>query len=216
MKEINVSGQKREDLGKKASKHLRKEGLVPCNLYGEQKEEGKPVALAFAAPMSELRKIVYTPHIYVINLNIDGEHHTAILKELQFHPVTDALLHVDFYAVNDQKPITIGIPVKLVGLAQGVRDGGRMNLSVRKINVTAPYQQIPEHLDIDVTKLKIGKSIKVGQLSFDGLTMATPKDVVVCSIKMTRSATASSDTSDEAEEEGGEEPAAEGEEKAEA
>ncbi len=216
MKEINVSGQKREDLGKKASKHLRKEGLVPCNLYGEQKEDGKPVALAFAAPMSELRKIVYTPHIYVINLNIDGEHHTAILKELQFHPVTDALLHVDFYAVNDQKPITIGIPVKLVGLAQGVRDGGRMNLSVRKINVTAPYQQIPEHLDIDVTKLKIGKSIKVGQLSFDGLTMATPKDVVVCSIKMTRSATASSDTSDEAEEEGGEEPAAEGEEKAEA
>ena len=216
MKEINVSGQKREDLGKKASKHLRKEGLVPCNLYVEQKEDGKPVALAFAAPMSELRKIVYTPHIYVINLNIDGEHHTAILKELQFHPVTDALLHVDFYAVNDQKPITIGIPVKLVGLAQGVRDGGRMNLSVRKINVTAPYQQIPEHLDIDVTKLRIGKSIKVGQLSFDGLTMATSKDVVVCSIKMTRSATASSDTSDEAEEEGGEEPAAEGEEKAEA
>ena len=216
MKEINVSGQKREDLGKKASKHLRKEGLVPCNLYGEQKEDGKPVALAFAAPMSELRKIVYTPHIYVINLNIDGEHHTAILKELQFHPVTDALLHVDFYAVNDQKPITIGIPVKLVGLAQGVRDGGRMNLSVRKINVTAPYQQIPEHLDIDVTKLRIGKRIKVGQLSFDGLTMATSKDVVVCSIKMTRSATASSDTSDEAEEEGGEEPAAEGEEKAEA
>ena len=195
---------------------MRKEGLVPCNLYGEQKEDGKPVALAFAAPMSELRKIVYTPHIYVINLNIDGEHHTAILKELQFHPVTDALLHVDFYAVNDQKPITIGIPVKLVGLAQGVRDGGRMNLSVRKINVTAPYQQIPEHLDIDVTKLRIGKSIKVGQLSFDGLTMATSKDVVVCSIKMTRSATASSDTSDEAEEEGGEESAAEGEEKAEA
>lgn len=216
MKEINVSGQKREDLGKKASKHLRKEGLVPCNLYGEQKEDGKPVALAFAAPMSELRKIVYTPHIYVINLNVDGEHHTAILKELQFHPVTDALLHVDFYAVNDQKPITIGIPVKLVGLAQGVRDGGRMNLSVRKINVTAPYQQIPEHLDIDVTKLRIGKSIKVGQLSFDGLTMATSKDVVVCSIKMTRSATVSSDTSDEAEEEGGEAPAAEGEEKAEA
>ena len=216
MKEINVSGQKRENLGKKASKHLRKEGLVPCNLYGEQKEDGKPVALAFAAPMSELRKIVYTPHIYVINLNIDGENHTAILKELQFHPVTDALLHVDFYAVNDQKPITIGIPVKLVGLAQGVRDGGRMNLSVRKINVTAPYQQIPEHLDIDVTKLRIGKSIKVGQLSFDGLTMATSKDVVVCSIKMTRSATASSDTSDEAEEEGGEESAAEGEEKAEA
>lgn len=199
MKEINVSGKKREDLGKKASKQLRKEGYVPCNIYGAAQADGKPVALAFAAPMSELRKVVYTPHIYVINLNIDGEDHTAILKELQFHPVTDALLHVDFYAVNDEKPITIGIPVKLVGLAQGVRDGGRMNLSVRKVSVTAPYQRIPEHLDIDVTNLKIGKSIKVGQLKFEGLEMATPKDVVVCSVKMTRAANLSAvaDTADE-------------------
>lgn len=187
MKEINVSGQKRTDLGKKASKKLRKEGLIPCNIYGEQKgENGEPVALSFAAPMAELRKIVYTPHIYVINLLIDGESHTAILKELQFHPVTDALLHVDFYEVNDQKPITIGIPVKLNGLAQGVRDGGRINLSIRKINVTAPYQVIPEHLDIDVTNLHLGKSIKVGELHFEGLTLATPAEVVVCSVKTTR------------------------------
>ena len=188
MKEINVTGQKRADLGKKASKALRKEGLVPCNLYGLAVEDGKPVAMSFAVPMAELRKVVYTPHIYVINLVIDGESHTAILKELQFHPVTDALLHVDFLEVNDQKPITIGIPVKLVGLAQGVRDGGRMNLSIRKINVTAPYQQIPEHLDVDVTALKIGKSIKVGELSFEGLELTTGKDVIVCSIKMTRAA----------------------------
>ena len=212
MKEINVSGKKREDLGKKASKQLRKEGYVPCNIYGAAQADGKPEALAFAAPMSELRKVVYTPHIYVINLNIDGESHTAILKELQFHPVTDALLHVDFYAVNDQKPITIGIPVKLVGLAQGVRDGGRMNLSIRKVNVTAPYQRIPEHLDIDVTNLKIGKSIKVGQLNFEGLEMATPKDVVVCSVKMTRAANGSTGT--ETAEEG--EAAAEGESEGEA
>ncbi|EFC74813.1 MAG: 50S ribosomal protein L25/general stress protein Ctc [Prevotella buccae] len=188
MKEINVTGQKRTDLGKKASRLLRKEGMVPCNLYGEAKKDGKPVALSFASPMSELRKIVYTPHIYVINLIIDGESHTAIMKELQFDPVTDAVIHIDFLEVNDQKPITIGIPVKLVGLAQGVRDGGRMNLSIRKINVTAPYQQIPEHLDIDVTALKIGKSIKVGELSFEGLDIATSKEVVVCSIKMTRAA----------------------------
>lgn len=188
MKEINVTGQKRTDLGKKASKLLRKEGMVPCNLYGEAKKDGKPMALSFASPMSELRKIVYTPHIYVINLIIDGESHTAIMKELQFDPVTDAVIHIDFLEVNDQKPITIGIPVKLVGLAQGVRDGGRMNLSIRKINVTAPYQQIPEHLDIDVTALKIGKSIKVGELSFEGLDIATSKEVVVCSIKMTRAA----------------------------
>ena len=188
MKEINVTGQKRTDLGKKASKTLRKEGLVPCNLYGQATADGKPVAMSFACPMTELRKVVYTPHIYVINLVIDGESHTAIMKELQFHPVTDALLHVDFLEVNDQKPITIGIPVKLVGLAQGVRDGGRMNLSIRKINVTAPYQQIPEHLDVDVTALKIGKSSKVGELSYEGLELTTGKDVIVCSIKMTRAA----------------------------
>ena len=188
MKEINVTGQKRTDLGKKASKTLRKEGLVPCNLYGQATADGKPVAMSFACPMTELRKVVYTPHIYVINLVIDGESHTAIMKELQFHPVTDALLHVDFLEVNDQKPITIGIPVKLVGLAQGVRDGGRMNLSIRKINVTAPYQQIPEHHDVDVTALKIGKSIKVGELSYEGLELTTGKDVIVCSIKMTRAA----------------------------
>ncbi|MDY3842853.1 MAG: 50S ribosomal protein L25/general stress protein Ctc [Prevotella sp.] len=190
MKEINVAGQKRTALGKKASKQLRKEGLVPCNLYGEATQDGKPVALEFAIPMANLRKVVYTPHVYVIALDIDGERHTAILKELQFDPVTDAVIHVDFLEVNDTKPITIGIPVKLVGLAQGVRDGGRMNLSIRKINVTAPYQQIPEHLDVDVTALKIGKSIKVGELSYEGLEIATSKEVIVCSIKMTRQAAA--------------------------
>ena len=193
MKEIEVKGQKRTDLGKKAAKAMRKEGLIPCNLYGEAKNaDDAPEALSIACPMSELRKIVYTPHIYVIKLVIDGEERTAILKELQFHPVTDALLHVDFYEVNDQKPITVGIPVKLNGLAQGVRDGGRMNLSIRKIDVTAKYQAIPEHLDIDVTAMTIGKSIKVGDLHFEGLEMATSKNVVVCSIKATRKSIAAS------------------------
>ena len=177
MKQIKVTGQKRTDLGKKASKQLRKEGLVPCNLYGEAKKDGKPVAFSFTASMSELRKLVYTPHIYVVDLIIDGETRKAVLKELQFHPVTDALLHVDFYEVNEQKPIVMGVPVKLVGLAQGVRDGGRMNMSIRKINVKAPYTQIPEHLDINVTELRLGKSIKVGELSFEGLELVTPKEV---------------------------------------
>ena len=191
MKEINVSGQKRNDLGKKASKMMRKQGLIPCNIYGEKKDEnGHPVAMSFVCPMSELRKVVYTPHIYVVNLDIDGEQHVAVMKELQFHPVTDALLHVDFYEVNEVKPITIGIPVRLNGLAQGVRDGGRMNLSIRKINVIAKYKEIPEHLDVDVTELRIGKSIKVGDLHYEGLEFATSKEVIVCSIKATRKSAA--------------------------
>lgn len=187
MKEIRIEGVKRTETGKKATKQLRREGLVPCNVYGEKKgEDGLPVAISFAVPAKELRKIIYTPHIYVVNLVIDGESHTAVMREQQFHPVTDAVLHVDFYEVNEEKPLTIGIPVKLNGLAQGVRDGGRINLSIRKINVRAPYQVIPEHLDIDVTNLRLGKSIRVGDLSFEGLELVTPADVVVCSVKATR------------------------------
>lgn len=191
MLEINVKGQKRTDIGKKASKMMRKEGLIPCNLYGEKKgENGLPVAEAFAVSFSELRKAVYTPNIYIINLDIDGEKHQAILKEIQFHPVTDAILHVDFFEVTPEKPITVGIPVNLVGHAAGVRAGGRLVLSIRQIKVTAPFGQIPEKLDVDVTALEIGKSIKVGALSFEGLEIATSKEVVVCSVKMTRAAAA--------------------------
>lgn len=197
MKQIQISGKKRETTGKKASKELRKEGMIPCNLYGEAKADGKPVAFSFVAPMSELRKLIYTPHIYLVELNIDGVNHAAIMKEIQFHPTTDAVLHIDFYEVNESKPIVMGVPVKHIGLAQGVRDGGRMNKSIRKINVRAPYAQIPETLDIDVTKLRIGKSIKVGDLSFEGLELVTPKDVVVCSIKNTRNAIASASTDEE-------------------
>ena len=118
MREINVAGKSRSNLGKKASKEMRKEGLIPCNLYGEKKNaDGLPEALSFAVPMAELRKVVYTPHIYVVNLDIDGQKHTAIMKELQFHPVTDALLHVDFYEINEEKSIAIGIPVKMTRAA---------------------------------------------------------------------------------------------------
>ena len=171
MKEMNVIGQKRAETGKKATKLLRKEGLIPCNLYGEAKDEnGLPKALSFACSFNELRKVVYTPHIYLVNLIIDGESHTAVMKEL-------------------------------CGLAQGVRDGGRVALIVRKVNVTALYQNIPETLDIDVTNMKIGKSIKVGDLHYEGLEMATSKEVVVCTIKATRksNAAAAEETEENAE-----------------
>ena len=199
MKEISVSGQKRATTGKKATKELRKEGLVPCNLYGEKKgENGLPEALAFAIPAAQLRKAVYTPHVYVVNLTIDGEAHKAVMKELQFHPTTDALLHIDFFEVNETKPITIGIPVKLSGHAQGVRDGGRLSQAVRKLNVTAPYKQIPEELEIDVTELKLGKAIKVAELNFEGLEIATPAQVVVCSVKATRASRSAAAAGEEA------------------
>ena len=187
MKEISVSGEKRATTGKKAAKELRKGGLVPCNRYVEkQGENGLPEAVAFAIPAAQLRKVIYSPNVYVVNLTISGEAHKAVIKELQFHPTTDAVLHVDFFEVNETKPITIGIPVKLTGHAQGVRDGGRLSQAVRQLNVTAPYKQIPEILEIDVTALKLGKAIKVAELKFEGLEIATPAQVVVCSVKATR------------------------------
>ena len=134
--------------------------------------------------------------LYVVNLTIDGEAHKAVMKELQFHPTTDALLHIDFYEVNEEKPITIGIPVKLTGHAQGVRDGGRLSQAVRQLNVTAPYKQIPETLEIDVTNLKLGKAIKVAELNFEGLEIATPAQVVVCSVKATRASRAAAAAED--------------------
>ena len=180
MLEINVSGQKRNAIGKKAAKEVRKEGLVPCNIYGIEKDaDNRPVATSFTIPFSELRKVVYTPNVYVVNINIDGTEKKAVIKELQFHPVSDALLHVDFLEINEEKPVTVGIPVKLVGHAAGVRNGGRLSLSIRQIKVTAPYTRIPEILEIDVTALEIGKSIKVGELNFEGLELAPPKEVVV-------------------------------------
>ena len=201
MKEMSVSGQKRATTGKKAAKELRKEGLVPCNLYGEKKgENGLPEAVSFAIPATQLRKVVYSPDVYVVNLSIDGEAHKAVMKEIQFHPTTDAVMHIDFFEVNETKPITIGIPVKLIGHAQGVRDGGRLSQAVRQLNVTAPYKQIPEVLEIDVTDLKLGKAIKVAELNFEGLQIATPAQVVVCSVKATRASRSAAAAGDAAAE----------------
>ena len=206
MKSINVKGTTRTETGKKATREIRKAGAVPCNLYGEAKKDGKPVALSFSATQEELRKLVYSPDIYSVNLTIDDKECKAIMKELQFHPVTDKLLHIDFYEITETKPIVMEVPIKLNGLAEGVRSGGKLSANVRKLKVRAPYTAIPEHLNIDVTNLGLGKTIKVADLSFEGLEMITSPSVVVCQVKMTRSAISAASKS----EEGGEEaPAAE-------
>ena len=189
MKSISISGQLRSDLGKKASKMYRAQGLVPCVMYGEQKDEqGNPVATHFLVSDKEIDKCVYTPNIYLVKVTIDGVEHKAVMREIQFHPVKDNVLHVDFYEVTDEKPIVMGVPVAPQGLAAGVRAGGKLVTMVRKLNVRAPYAAIPEKLFIDVTNLELGKSIKCGELSFEGLELVTPKEVVVVSVQMTRAA----------------------------
>ena len=189
MKQIAISGTVRTDVGKKATKELRKNGMVPCVLYGEQKDEkGDPVATHFAVNEKEINKIYFTPHVYLVNINIDGVEHKAIVKEVQCHPVKDNVLHVDFYEVVANRPIVVGVPIAPKGLAEGVRAGGKLMAMIRKINMKATYDLIPEKLDIDVTNLGLGKSIKVGDLSFEGLELVTPKEVIVCTVKMTRAA----------------------------
>ena len=193
MKQISISGVKRTEVGKRATKALRREGLIPCNLYGQQKNEnGEAVAMAFAISEKDAQKLIYTPHIYLVDINIDGEDHKAVLRESQFHPVRDNILHIDF-------PIVIGVPIQTQGLAQGVRAGGRLMTLIRKINVRALYQDIPEKLQIDVTELQLGKSIKVGDLSYDKIELVTPKDVIVVSVKMTRAAMSQASVAADAE-----------------
>lgn len=189
MKQISINGTARTELGKKAAKAIRNSGNVPCVLYGEKKDaNGQPEAIHFTASEKEINKLIYTPHIYLVDINIDGEDHKGILKEVQFHPVKDNVLHVDFLEVHAEKPIVMGVPIAPQGLAEGVRAGGRLITMVRKLNVKALYSAIPEKLNIDVTALQLGKSIKVGDLHFENLELVTPKEVIVCTVKMTRAA----------------------------
>ena len=189
MKQITIEGTSRADLGKKATKAVRANGNVPCVLYGEKKDEnGKPVAIHFEVSEKQINKLVFTPHIYLVDIKIDGEDHKGIMKEIQFHPVKDNVLHVDFFEVHAEKPIVMGVPIAAKGLADGVRAGGRLMMMIRKLQVRALYENIPEKLDVDVTKLQLGKSINAGQLSYDNLEIITPKEVIVCTVKMTRAA----------------------------
>ena len=189
MKSIEIKGSLRTDLGKKATRELRKDNGVPCVLYGVKKDEnGLPVATHFTVPVDGLRNLVYTPNIYSVNLDIDGTVVTAIMKDIQFHPVKDTILHVDFLQVEENKPIVMEVPVQLEGLAEGVRAGGKLALQLRKLKVKASYTAIPERLVIDVTQLGLGKTIKVGELSYEGLELINAKEAVVCAVKLTRAA----------------------------
>ena len=191
MKSLSISGSARAAVGKKSTNELRKQGLVPCCLYGEKRDEnGNPVSFAFSVTVESLRKLVYTPDIHVVDLTIDGKAVKAVMKDIQFHPVKDNILHVDFYEVTETKPIVMAVPVKLEGLADGVRAGGKLVQLQRTLKVKAVYSAIPEKLFIDVTSLGLGKSIKVGDLSFEGLEIVTVKEALVCSVKTTRASAA--------------------------
>lgn len=182
MKTFDLAGAAREGLGKKAAKVYRKGNEIPCVLYG-----GKEV-VHFTVSKDSVRKLIYTPEIFLVNLTIDGKAYTSILKDSQFHPVSGDTLHLDFLEIFAGKPVVMEVPVILKGLAEGVKAGGKLVLEMRKLKVKALYDKIPESLTINVEKLGLGKTIQVEELAFDGLELLNAKNNVVCAVKLTRAA----------------------------
>jgi len=188
MQKIEIKAFKRQDLGKKSTKKLRKEQNVPGVLYGGKEN------VHFYASENELKKIIYTPNVHLIELNVEGKKYDAIIKDLQFHPVGDNLLHIDFLQIFDDKPIVIEIPVQLEGLAEGVKEGGKMNLEQRKLKVKGLSKNIPDNLTIDISGLGLGKTIQVSDLNFPNLELLNSKKSVVVTVKLTRAARAATQT----------------------
>lgn len=182
MKTFELSGVTRTDLGKKPSKAVRNDNAIPCVMYGTGSNTH------FTVTESDVRKLIYTPEIFEVHLTVDGKKSVAVMKDLQFHPVTDKVLHIDFLEVDNKKPIVLSVPVKVEGLAEGVKAGGKLSVELRKLKVKALCKDIPENLVVNVEKLGLGKTLKAGQLSYPNLEILNNKDNVIVAVKLTRAA----------------------------
>ena len=180
MQVFELKGELRTDLGKKATKVLREENKVPCVLYGGKEN------VHFSVVEKDLSKLVYTPLVYLVKVTVDGNSYDAVMREIQFHPVTDRILHIDFYQISAEKPVIMEVPVKLNGFAEGVQAGGKLVQVIRKLKVKALPANLPGEVELDVTTLGLGKSIKVKELSFDNFEVVNAKEVVIAQVKVTR------------------------------
>ena len=208
MKSIKIKGSERESVGKKATKALRNAGQVPCVVYGGEKP------LHFSAEELAFRDLVYTPAAHTVEVDLGHGKVRAIMQDIQFHPVTDKILHIDFYQLFDDKEVTMNIPVRLEGNAPGVRAGGRLLFRKRKLAIKALPDNLPDYFDVDISKLKIGDNITVESLLKDEFTILHPDTTVVVQVKTQRTAVAvDEDDEGEGEEgaEGAEAAVAEGE-----
>ena len=207
MEIFKLAAEPRTDLGKKAAKTLRSEGKIPVVLNGSEVVElpytgklnageklveignGKGmITTDLTVTNDAVRKLVYTPDIFAVELDYNGSKKMAVLKEIQFQPVKDTILHMDFLEVNDKKPVVVEVPVILEGHAEGVKAGGKLSLSMKKLKVRAIYTNIPERLVINVDNLGLGKTLQVGELHFEGLELVNAKNAVVCAVQLTRAA----------------------------
>ncbi len=184
MQSIKLSAAKREEFGKKSTKAVRRAGRIPAVVYGQ----GEPVN--FSLEIADVKPLIYTPASYIVEFDIEGRKETAVMREVQFHPVREEILHMDFYRVNEEKPVTIDIPVRITGNSEGVKMGGKLVQNKRKLTVNGMLKDLPDELVVDITELGIGKTIFVGDLSYDNLRLLNPVSTAVCAIRVTRAAAA--------------------------
>jgi large subunit ribosomal protein L25 len=188
MKSVELQGTLRDLKGKKASKGLRAQENVPCVLYGNGENN------FFYASESQFREIIYTPNVYLINVDLNGKKHKAIIQDIQFHPVTDKLVHIDFLEVSDDKKVVVNLPVTVSGNSQGVKEGGKLSIDKKRLKVRAFVKDMPDVVNIDITTLGMGKTIRIGELSFDKVEFVEPASMPVVSIKATRAAKEAAET----------------------
>ncbi len=202
MKEVSLSGSLRENVGKKDAKAIRNAMRVPCVVYGGDTQTH------FSVKHTDMEKLVYTPNVYIINVDIEGKKVKTVIQDIQHHPVTDKINHVDFIELKEDKKVKVNIPVKLEGRAIGVLNGGKLSQVFRTLKVYALPGELPDAITVDISKLRIGMSVRVRDLMTDSLEILNAPSAVVCSVKMSRGAV---DLDEEEEEEGAEGEGAEGE-----
>jgi large subunit ribosomal protein L25 len=193
MKKAQLSGSSRANVGKKDAKALRNAGLVPCVLYGNGTQTH------FSIKDIAIQKLVYNPDVFQIELDIDGKKASAVIQDLQQNPITDKVMHVDFLELDAKKPVKIGLPVRVVGSSRGVLAGGKLMQVFRRLRVEALPADLPEAITVDITKLRIGQSIRVKDLESEGLKLLEAKNAVVVAVKMARGASKAAEADDEDE-----------------
>ncbi|MBR1888239.1 MAG: 50S ribosomal protein L25 [Bacteroidales bacterium] len=182
MKHFTLNGEIRQKGNKAVLKAFRRQGLVPCNLYGEGIQDN----ILFTVNDKELKGLTHTPASFIVDLGLGGKTYTAVAHEYQWHPVEDNCLHVDFLAVDEKKPIVISVPLNITGHPKGVQAGGKFVQSARSLKVCGLMKDLPDQLDIDVTPLELDKRMVAGDLKFEGLQIVSDKNTIICSVKTTR------------------------------
>jgi len=180
MKKVSISGSPRENVGKKDAKLNRKQALIPCVLYGGKEQ------MTFTVDEKALMKLICSPEVFTVELGLGKKSINCVIKETQFHPVTDKVIHVDFLEIFENKPVVIDIPIKLVGTAPGVLSGGKLQTKIRKLKVKGFYTKLPDNIDVNISSLEIGSTIKVNELKIEGIEFLDNPNSVIAMVKLTR------------------------------